>query len=84
MFKIKDGINLKLLENYGFKTFNSCLDGPNDKNLWAFRDVGNHRLSVNSVNRVFHKVKLNDATAEIEINKIDLQNLIKDDIVEVV
>ena len=89
MLKIKDNVDLKELEKYGFKTFLI----RNDKVVCAVRDSKNNscqphqyfRIGVNSEDRTFNKTKFRGGgkcLLTLQVTRKDVQDLIQAGLVE--
>jgi len=89
MLKIKDNVDLKELEKYGFKTFLI----RNDKVVCAVRDSRNNsckphqyfRIGVNSEDRKFNKTKFRGGgkcLLTLQVTRKDVQDLIQAGLVE--
>ena len=90
MLKLKDNVNLKELEKYGFKTFYV----EHKQSLFATKDIyidrhnkitpDWYRIGVDEVNRKFRKSKfrLGKTLLSVRVTKYDIQDLIKDGLVE--
>jgi len=89
VYKLKDNIEIKDLEKYGFDTFMSLdntyliavRDSRDEKcKLWQY-----YRLGINSKQRTFHKTKYRGCgkcLLSLNVTKNDIQDLIKADMVE--
>lgn len=90
MLKIKDNIDLKELEKYGYKTFYL----EHTKSTYAVKDIcidrpdkitpDWYRIGVDEVNRKFRKSKfrIGKTLLDVKVTKKDLDDLIKADLVE--
>lgn len=89
MLKIKDNVDLKELEKYGFEVFYSDIS----KCLFAVKDilkptsnfnVARYRIGVDEKNRIFRKSKFRPGKflLQVKVTKNDIDDLIKDDLVE--
>lgn len=89
MYKLKDEVNVKDLEKYGFRTFL----GFDEKTLFAIRDSRDekcgllqyYRIGVDENNRTFRKSKFRGGgkcTLPMTITKNDIVDLIKDGLIE--
>lgn len=90
MLKIKDNVNLKELEKYGFKTFYV----EHKQSLFAIKDAyidrpnkitpDWYRIGVDEVDRNFRKSKYRPGKTllSVKVMKKDIEDLIKDGLVE--
>lgn len=88
MLKIKDNVDLKELEKFGYKTFTSL-----DENyLIAVKDIYDYskiiptwyRIGVNEKERIFNKTKarIGKCLLQVKVTKKDIQDLIQAGLVE--
>ena len=88
VFKLKDNINIKELEQFGFRVFTDL----QDKYLIAVRNCPNTndisspcRIGVDENNRIFNKSKFrgnNKCLLNLKVKKEDIQDLIDLDMIE--
>ena len=90
MLKIKDKVDLKELEKYGYKTFYL----EHKQSLYAVKDIyvdrpnkitpNWYRIGVDEVDRKFRKSKFRPSKTllGVRVTKNDIQDLIKDGLVE--
>lgn len=88
MWKIKDNIDLKELEKFGYKTFTSL----DESYLIAAKDIYDYskiiptwyKIGVNEKERIFNKTKLRvgKCLLQVKVTKKDIQDLIQAGLVE--